>query len=194
VGAVERIVRTPRRARALTLAFTVCAVLTVVGPWSASAQAAEPPPGPALLEAVQVQDMGTFDRVTFQFRADPPTLPTIRRAEYESRPVLEDASGTEIAVDGNAVLRIVMERAVTVDFSVDPPVTTYPGPNRIQANLPNVIEVVKAGEFEGLLSWMVGLRSGEVPATAQVFTDPTRVVVDIPHVVTAVVAPPTFTG
>jgi hypothetical protein len=41
---------------------------------------------------------------------------------------------------------------------------------------------------------VIGLRSGEVPATAQVFSDPTRVVVDIPHVVTAVVASPTFTG
>ena len=83
--------------------------------------------------------------------------------------------------------------AATVDLSADPPVTTYTGPARIQPNLPSVVDIVKAGEFESVLSWVIGLRSGAATVTAQVFSDPTRVVVDIPHV-TAIVASPTFTG
>src|SRR5439155_89359 len=81
----------------------------VVGP---AAQAAEP--GPALLVAVDAQDMGTFDRVTFTFRSAPTdAIPMIRRAEYVDRPVLEDASGKEIEVTGNAILRIAMSPAAT---------------------------------------------------------------------------------
>jgi hypothetical protein len=185
-------VRHPHRVRGLALAFGVCAALTVAAPWSPAAEAAEP--GPALLSAVEVQDMGTFDRVTFQFRAEPSTLPAITHAEYVSRPVLADASGMEVPVAGDAVLRIAMSPASTVDGSVDPPVTTYTGPTRIQPDLPNVVDVVETGDFEGVLSWAIGLRSGEVPASAVVLTDPTRVVVDIPHVVIAVVAAPSFTG
>ena len=179
----------------MSLALLVCSALTVAAPWSGSAAGAAEP-GPALLVAVDAQDMGTFDRVTFTFRSAPTdAIPTIQRAEYVDRPVLEDASGMEIDVTGNAILRIAMFPAATVDLSVDPPVTTYTGPARIQPNLPSVVDIVKAGEFESVLSWVIGLRSGAATVTAQVLSDPTRVVVDIPHVaVTAVVAAPSFTG
>jgi hypothetical protein len=56
------------------------------------------------------------------------------------------------------------------------------------------VDVVETGDFESVLSWAIGLRSGAVTATAVVLTEPTRVVVDIPHVVTAVVVAPSFTG
>ena len=187
--------RTPFRARRIAFAFAVCAAFTVAAPWSAPiASAADP--GPALLVAVDAQDMGTFDRVTFTFRSAPTdAIPMIRRAEYVDRPVLEDASGKEIDVTGNAILRIAMSPAATIDVSVDPPVTTYTGPARIQPDLPSVVDIVKAGEFESVLSWVIGLRSGAATVTAQVLSDPTRVVVDIPHVtVTAVLAAPSFTG
>jgi len=151
-----------------------------------------------------VQDMGTFDRVTFHFRpsicADQPCtppvnpLPAITRAEYVSGPVLADPSGQVVPVAGGAVLQLVMSNASGVDLSVNPPEITYTGPTRIAADLPNVVEVVETGDFEAVLSWAIGVRSGAGGATAQVLTDPTRVVVDIPHVVTPVFVPPTFTG
>ncbi len=148
--------------------------------------------------------MGTFDRVTFHFRtlvcldfcSTPPSnpQPTIFRAEFVDRPVLANPSGQEVPVSGNAVLQLVMSNASGVDLSVDPPVQTYTGPTRIEANLPNVVEVVETGDFEAVLSWAIGVRSGAGGATAQVLTSPTRVVVDVPHVVTAVVVAPNFTG
>lgn len=183
VCSVGEIVRAQQRVRGLALAFTVCATLTVVGPRSVPAQAAEP--GPARLEAVQGQDLGTFDRVTFQFRADPPTLPIIRSADYLSRPVLADASGMEVPVDGGAVLRIAMSPATGA---------SYTGPTRIQPGLPSVVDIVQVGDFEGVLSWAIGVRSGAATVTAQVLTDPTRVIVDVPHVVAPVVVAPSFTG
>jgi hypothetical protein len=151
-----------------------------------------------------VQDMGTFDRVTFHFRTaicidDPCTppdnpQPVVTRAEFVDPPVLADPSGQPVAVAGNAVLQIVMSNASGVDLSVNPPETTYTGPTRIEADLPNVVEVVETGDFESVLSWAIGVRSGAGGGTTQVLTSPTRVIVDIPHVVTPVVAAPSFTG
>jgi hypothetical protein len=193
----------PRRVRSLALACAVGAALTIGAPFSApAAQAAEP--GPALLTAVDVQDMGSFDRVTFHFRtlvcvdvcSSPPSnpQPTVVRAEFVDRPVLADPSGQEVPVAGAAVLQLVMGNASGVDLSVNPPETTYTGPTRIEANLPNVVEVVETGDFESVLSWAIGVRSGAGGGTAQVLTDPTRVVVDIPHVVMPIVVAPNFTG
>jgi hypothetical protein len=188
----------------MSLALLVCSALTVAAPWSESAAGAAEP-GPALLNGVDVQDMGTFDRVTFHFRTSicidqpctPPVnpQPVITRAEFVDRPILADPSGMEVDVTGNAVLTIVMSNASGTDLSVNPPEMTYTGPTRIQPDLPNVVDVVETGDFESVLSWAIGVRSGAAGATAVVQTDPTRVVVDIPHVaVTAVVAPPSFTG
>ena len=175
------------------MAFVAVASLTVATP-SSTPGAVAAGPGPALLTAVDVEDLGTFDRVTFQFRSDPgDVVPEIARAEYVSRPVLADASGMEIPIDGDAVFRIAMSPASGTDVTVDPPVTTYTGPTRIRADLPSVIELVETGDFESVLSWAIGLRSGAATITAQVLTDPTRVIVDIPHVA-AVVASPSFTG
>jgi hypothetical protein len=160
-----------------------------------------------LLTDVRAQDMGTFDRVTFMFRTsiciDPPCtppvnpLPVISRADYVSRPVLADPSGQEVAVAGNAVIRIAMSNASGVDLSVDPPRATYTGPLRLQPGLPNVVDVVEVGDFEGVLSWAIGIRSGQVMAQAQVVQPqfgPIQVIVDIPHAPPVVMMQPSFTG
>jgi len=191
------------RTRHLVLALLMATVLTT-GALASSPAIAAPPPGPALLTAVDVQDMGTFDRVTFHFQTSictdqpctPPVnpVPVITRAEYVSGPVVADPSGQVVPVAGGAALQLVMSNASGVDLSVNPPEVTYTGPTRIAADLPNVVEVVETGDFEAVLSWAIGVRSGAGGATAQVLTDPTRVVVDVPHVVTPVVVSPTFTG
>jgi hypothetical protein len=191
---------TIRRVRRIALTCVIGAAFTVAAVPAANAA----DPLPALLDRVEVQDMGTFDRVTFHFRTqvciDPPCTPpvnpqpVIARVDYVSRPVLADPSGMPVAVDGVAVLQIVMTNASGVDLSVDPPETTYTGPTRIDASLPNVVEVVETGDFESVLSWAIGVRREAAGVSAQVLSDPTRVEVDIPHVVTAVVASPNFTG
>src|SRR5689334_16473838 len=90
------------RVRGAALACSIVVALTVAAPWATpGAGAAEP--GPALLTGVAVQDMGTFDRVTFTFRTSicvdepctPPPVnpqPVIARAEFVTRPVLADPS------------------------------------------------------------------------------------------------------
>ena len=197
------VVRMPGRVRAVALLCALGATFTIAAPFTApAAQAATA--GPALLTGVEVHDLGTFDRVTFTFgtavcidscsgQPDAPQ-PVIVGAEFVDPPVLADPSGLPVSVAGGAVLQLVMSNASGVNLSVNPPQTTYAGPTRIAANLPNVVEVVETGDFEAVLSWAIGVRSGAGGATAQVLTGPTRVIVDVPHVVAPVVLAPTFTG
>jgi hypothetical protein len=188
VGGVTTL-RTRWRATALVVSLVVGASLLLAGPARAAT------PNAALLTGVDVQDLGTFDRVTFQFRSEPgDPVPTIRRAEYVDRPILADPSGMEVTVEGGAVLKLVLGGASAVDTSVDPPQPGYTGPTRIAANLPSVVEVVETGDFEAVLSWAIGVRDGAAGGTAQVLIGPTRVIVDVPHVTTAVLAAPRFTG
>jgi hypothetical protein len=121
-------------------------------------------------------------------------VPTIRRAEYVDRPILADASGMEVPVAGGAVLQLVLGGASAFDAEGNPPQPSYTGPTRIEANLPSIIEVVETGDFESVLSFAIGVRDGAAGGTAQVLTGPTRVIVDVPHVVTPVVVSPNFTG
>jgi hypothetical protein len=185
------------------VAVAITLTVGAVGAPAAPVASAAPPSGPALLTAIEVQDMGTFDRVTFHFRTsvciDSPCelhnpVPTIRRAEYVDRPILADPSGMEVPVAGGAVLQLALGGASAIDAAANPPQPSYTGPTRIEANLPSIIEVVETGDFEAVLSFAIGVRDGAAGGTAQVLTDPTRVIVDVPHVVTPVVLSPNFTG
>jgi hypothetical protein len=172
------------RTRVLGAVLVASALAVGVGgapaAWAVTATAT----GPALLRAIDVQDVGTFDRVTFSFRSEPgDPVPTIRRAEYVDRPILADASGMEVPVSGGAVLELVLELvlggASAFDADADPPQPSYTGPTRIEANPPSVIEVVETGDFESALSFAIGVRD---------------VIVDVPHVATPVVVARNFTG
>jgi hypothetical protein len=192
----------PRRRISAFLLSLVLATTVLLS--SAPAGAVDPNLGPALLTGIEVQDLGTFDRVTLHFRTlvcidvcEEPVVtpvPEILRAQYVDRPIVENPSGLEVTVEGGAVLQLVLSNASGFDQLSDPPAPSYTGPDRIVANLPSVIEVVQTGDFEAVMSFAIGVRDGAAGGTAQVLTDPTRVVVDIPHVTTAVLAAPRFTG
>jgi hypothetical protein len=197
-----------RCARQLGVVAVAVCVLVAGEVSHGAGPAAAASPGVALLVAVEAHDMGTFDRVTFFFRTtlcidycSGPVVnpaPILSQAEYVGRPVLADPSGQEVDVAGTAVMRITMSNASGVDLSVNPPLPTYTGPLRIQPDLPNVIDIVEVGDFEGVLSWAIGIRSSQVTAQAQVLQPafgPIEVVVDVPHATpTAVLLPPSFTG
>ena len=87
-----------------------------------------------------------------------------------------------------------MSNASGVDLSRQSVRPVYTGPTRFCPNLPKVVELVQVQDFEATLSWVFGLRGAEVPATAQVTSNPTRVVVDIPHDDEIVTWRPSFTG
>jgi hypothetical protein len=130
-----------------------------------------PPPTPQLV-GVRVAHQQGFDRVVFEFRGRVPGY----RVGYVARPILEDASGREVHVDGDAVLRVHMEHASDADETGHP---TYAGSHDLHpGDTTRVIEVVRTGGFEAVLTWAVGV-SQRAPFRVQTLADPPRLVLDV---------------
>jgi hypothetical protein len=124
---------------------------------------------PALLRAVAASGGRCADRVTFDFttKANGPPKCTI---VYTVPPFSQDGSGAPVTVSGSAFIRLRCEPAYGYDFGSGQP--TYTGPKRITATgTKHVQELVQTGDFEGVLSWVIGL-DGKRPFSAATATVP----------------------
>src|SRR4051794_33967265 len=128
----------------------------------------------ALLTAVRAARHEGYDRVVFEFANALPGYDV----RYVERPVLEDASGRNVAVEGAAVLRVRMENALDADLSKESAPSTYTGPRRFSPGTPEVAELVRSGGFEGVLTWVIGVRD-RVNFKASTLESPPRIVVDL---------------
>lgn len=134
-----------------------------------------PAAGRAQLTAVTADGHATFDRVVLQFEAgDVPGY----LVQYTSRPVQEDPSGRDITVSGDSVLEVRLEHASGVDLSGGSPRPTYSGPHRIAGPGGAIVEVVEAGDFEGVLRWVAGTH-GKPAFKVSTLLNPPRVIVDV---------------
>jgi hypothetical protein len=132
----------------------------------------------AFLTDVRVGVQEGFDRVVFEFDGD--DRPSYRIG-YVQPPVAESGTGDEVEVAGEAFLEIILEPASGVDLSGAEPRETYDGPRRLSSDRTEVVrEVVRAGDFEANLRWVIGVER-EVPFAAAFLTDPLRLVIDIEH-------------
>lgn len=100
------------------------------------------------------------ERVTFTFRDEVPGIDV----KYVDPPITEDASGEEVHVAGAAFLSIRFEPSSGYDMEAGAP--TYEGPDRLPGE-GAVAEVVRTGDFEANLSWVIGL-DAEVPFRVEV--------------------------
>jgi hypothetical protein len=71
---------------------------------------------------------------------------------------IEDASGNPIEIAGDAFLVVKLSPAMTAKIDGDQVVPTYTGPRRIPGTDP-ITEVVKTGDFEAVVTWVIGLDS-----------------------------------
>jgi hypothetical protein len=131
----------------------------------------------ALLDRVAVGGHAGFDRVVFQFRNDLPGY----KVEYVQPPLKQDGSGNVVQVKGNAYLQVRMEPASGFDVTTGEGELVYKGPNRIDGAAAGgsvVDEVVRLGDFEAVLTWVIGLgkRADFRVTTAD---NPARLIVDI---------------
>ncbi|HET9730716.1 MAG TPA: hypothetical protein VFR41_14900 [Acidimicrobiia bacterium] len=107
-----------------------------------------------LLTAITVFNFGCFDRVAFGFRAARATHADCA-ARSSNGPFVNDASGAPVAVQGEAFIVVRCSPASAFDFANG--VATF-SRNRISVSGTNhVTEVVKLGDNEGVLSWVIGL-------------------------------------
>lgn len=134
-----------------------------------------PPVRPtALLTTVRAARQEGFDRVVFEFEGQAPGYDV----RYVPRPVHEDGSGAPIEVRGGAVVQVRMEAASGSDLSSAVLRRTYTGPTRIDPKTPEVVEIVRTGDFEAVLGWAIGVRD-RVDFKVTTLTSPGRVVIDL---------------
>lgn len=129
----------------------------------------------ALLTAVRVGGHEGFDRVVLEF--DGGDVPAYR-VSYVDPPIVEDGSGHEVAVAGGAFLELRLTPASGVDLSGEDYEVVYEGPDRVTGATSTVTEVVRTGDFEANLAWVVGLEH-RAPFAVTVLAEPLRLVVDV---------------
>ncbi|WP_327048420.1 GerMN domain-containing protein [Microbispora sp. NBC_01189] len=168
----------PMRSLAASAASLVSAATLVVVPAvpvaaapdaAASVSAMRAAAPVATLVGVRASHHPGLDRVVFEFRGP---LPARRSAGYVSR-LIADGSGDTIPVAGDAILGLRFERAAGHDGS-----GASIGPARETFALPGVVQVVRAGDFEAVLTFGIGL-ARKAPYRVYTLTRPSRVVVDI---------------
>ena len=115
-----------------------------------------------------------YDRVVFEFENGIPGYDV----QYVDPPVRADGSGDEVAVAGGAVLLVRMEPALDADLTQESAPSTYTGPTRFSPDTAAVVEIVRIGGFEAVLTWAIGV-DGEQPFRVTRLEDPARIVIDI---------------
>jgi hypothetical protein len=113
--------------------------------------------GTAYLTGLSVARAGCADRVTFTFAKSVPGYRVEYRPAAEAQ--TEDASGRHIPVAGNAFLVVRLASAQTARATADGSLThTYTGPRRVPGrSAQHAQEAVKTGDFEGVITWAIGL-------------------------------------
>ena len=89
---------------------------------------------------------------------------------------IEDGSGNPVEIAGNAFLVVKLTPAMTAKIDGDQVTKTYTGPKRLPGTDP-ITEVVKTGDFEGVVTWVIGL-DRELPFSAEPRDDTVDVVID----------------
>jgi hypothetical protein len=126
----------------------------------------------AHLVAVRAARQDTVDRVVFEFSDRVPGY----KIAYGKKPIV-GTSGKEVPLAGTAALVVHMQAAT--GFNLDTGQPTYTGPQHVQpAGTRAVDEVAQVEDFEGVLTWAVGLNA-ELAFRVSALTSPPRLVIDI---------------
>ena len=128
----------------------------------------------AHLTDVRVAGQEGFDRVVFEL--DGEGAPNVA-VEWVDEAVA-DGSGERVDVEGGALLQVRMEPASGVDLNGEEVRETYTGPDRVRGDTTSITEVVRTGDFEANLTWVVGVER-ELPYRVSVLRSPSRVVVEV---------------
>ncbi len=178
---MPKIVRTPRiitvvaavGAAALIAAGSAVAIDTMPGASTKPVLVPAKNKVTALLTGVRAARHEGYDRVVFQFAN---TLPGYD-VRYVKRPVHQDGSGKVVLVKGTYVVQIRMLNALDADLTKTGAPRTYTGPIRFSPGTPEVVELVRTGGFEAVLTWAAGLHD-RIDYRVTTLKAPARLVVD----------------
>jgi hypothetical protein len=126
------------------------------------------------LVAIRTGRQATTDRIVFQFAGRLPSSYAVTPVPQ----VVGDASGKPVTIAGTSFLKVTFRGATAVCPATGH--ATYPGPSSATPNYAQLLGLAAAGDFEGYLTWGIGLaaRGGY---RAYTLTAPYRVVIDISH-------------
>ncbi len=126
------------------------------------------------LTSVRTGQHSGYDRVVFQFSGGLPAVTASRVAT-----VYADPKGTQVPLAGQSYLRVVFRGA----SGACPPSAqrTWTGPSVLTPYHPQLLTVSAAGDFEGYLSFGIGL-AAKGSYHISTLTGPDRVVIDFSHV------------
>jgi hypothetical protein len=112
-----------------------------------------------------------YDRIVFQFDSGTPEV----ELKQGLPPFTTDPADLPLPVDGNAFLQLTFRDASR--GGSDGP-TTYTGPTDFSPGLPELTMVRMAGDFEGVMTFILGL---DAPPCFNLFTlqAPARLVLDV---------------
>ena len=100
------------------------------------------------------------------------------KVAYDPGPITEDGSGRTVAIKG-AAFPVVRMNAQGADLTKEDAPATYTGPASIEtAGTTRIRQVRRTGDFEAVLTWVIGL-DRQRPFHVSTQDGPARVVVDI---------------
>ena len=114
-----------------------------------------------------------YDRIVFDFDG---ALPGSESVQYVAG-VTQDGSGAPVSLNGQAFLRVVFSVAEAHDAAGSSSIRQG---RRFDPGLPTIKEVALAGDFEGYVTFGIGL-SGKVGLRVFELSNPSRVVIDVAH-------------
>jgi hypothetical protein len=128
--------------------------------------------GQALLIRVRAGRNKDFDRLVFDFEGPAPGF----HVQYVDQ-LIEDGSGRPIPLRGRAVVEISIRPAAAHRDDGSP---TRIGPVPDVAGFAAFRQVAEAGDFEGVLTWGIGV-AARTGLRATTLSGPTRLAVDVVH-------------
>jgi hypothetical protein len=138
------------------------------------------PGGTTYLTSVDLHATSCGDRIVFSFRDDAARAPGFRISyESASTALVEDGSGAHVAATGPTYLVLRLHPTATAAVSGGDLTFTYRGPRRLDTNGTRFVrDVVKSGDFEAMVSWVIGLPE-ERPFTVSTTSSPPRLILDV---------------
>lgn len=134
-------------------------------------------PGSVLghLGAVRLARQENYDRLVLEFTDQVPGY----TVGYRPLPATADGSGAQIPLPGaTEMVQVTLTPASA--HREDTAAPTYTGPATVRGNAVQVTEAKAAGDFEGHVTWVAGVRA-KVPFRVLVLANPPRLVVDFVH-------------
>jgi hypothetical protein len=126
------------------------------------------------LREVRAADQSKFDRVVFEFK-EAQAVPGYR-VEYVASPI-KDTADRVVKLYGKAFLRIDLSPAIAHSIETGAPSL---GEREKRLNLKTVIEFKQVEDFEGVVTYALGL-SRKKPFQVTEMLNPARLVIDIKH-------------